>query len=535
MVDGVSTSNSPRYLEMNRDYGSEPDGGKNLELAMGATIFRDLQKAGYIDPNAKLSDHPPGAGNVNGKSYEARLVQLIKDRDGNGKLDIDLDALRGSGMLQGSPTTDQLEGALSGKPRERLSDSFINGQSDKSGLSWHGLPMDKGKKVQAYSNGMVLNNTQDRQTDAVLSGAADRAAKSPDEAKALANSAITNAQVLAGRGDQNNARRLLSGTGQALQDAGRLDDAAKVYKQLQKDPYAKVPLNLAQDLVDRTVGRGNATEVPDNKTLELARSDGKGNVSDIKLSDFKSTYGDLATHHLAQIDQTKQMQATLGRSVDPHNVDDAREYFNAYAKGKPTDQVRGEYERYLKNFYTHSGEGVTWDKEVPEADRPNQLNDLFGAQDQDLKGRTIIDCEGYSYLTDHVMGGIKNADGSPRFNVDYAEKQTHVITGVFENHAQKGQPLQGFSVNNSSTKMFSGPITKDAQRRQALSDELFSGAGRVSYAVGFGSDQAAAQPVERPSPNSPAVRPRVGQYIRTPDGQLLQVTPKVIEKLYPSN
>ncbi|MCB9649181.1 MAG: hypothetical protein H6730_21630 [Deltaproteobacteria bacterium] len=99
----MAGASAPRYIEMNRRFDTQSDGGRDMEVAMAATVFRDLQDAGHIPAGARLADEPPGSGgSLRGTSYEARLVELITDRDGNGRLDLDMDRLR-SAALPGAP------------------------------------------------------------------------------------------------------------------------------------------------------------------------------------------------------------------------------------------------------------------------------------------------------------------------------------------------------------------------------------------------------------------------------------------------
>jgi hypothetical protein len=211
-----------------------------------------------------------------------------------------------------------------------------------------------------------------------------------------------------------------------------------------------------------------------------------GNTTRLAPDHFKSTYGAMADRGLAQIDQTQRMSETLGRSAVPQNVDDAADYFHAFAKGKSTEEVRTEYQSYLKNFYVHSGDGVDWDERVAMKDRPKELSALIREQPQLADGRRAIDCEGYSYLTDRIFGGVKNADGTKRFDVTYARASDHVITGVFEAGKKGGG---GFSVNNSDTAPIVGLLTSPMARNNALAQQM---SGRAYDVIGFGANQDAA-------------------------------------------
>jgi hypothetical protein len=536
MVDPVVSSSAPRYVEMGRDFRRESDGGRNLEVAMAATMFRDLQRAGLIDSSAHLADEPPNgasgaASGLRGTSYEARLVELIRDRDGNGRLDVDMDRLRDSGLLSRSATTDQLERAISGTPRERLSDTFINGQARDSGLNDYGVaPNSRGRQVQSYSQGMVLSGTQDRATQTFGQEAPDRARRSPEEARRLANEAITGAQVLTGRGDQRNAQELLVRTGDSLQQAGRHDDARRVYQELQRPPYRDTQVNLVQDRLDAERARVQNFQ----EGRHVIPVDSPHSHATVDPTSYRSTYGQLADRRLAQIDQTQRMQQLTGRTeLDPRNMDHVRDYFQRYSEGRTTDQVRGEYQSYLQNFYAHSGDGVEWTSSIPQNERPARMTEILRDQPRDASGRAIIDCEGYTYMTDSILGGVRNPDGNRRFDLVYAERPGHVTTGVFDRNSG-----QGFGQNNGDTTMFEGRFTTPIGR-QRRGVEPSIGAGTAQW-----DSQAVAQATARSiatdhynviglgrTPEAARASddtglPRVGAYIYDGDRIIGTVTPQ---------
>ncbi len=450
---------------MGQRFDTQPDKGKNMEVAMAATMFRDLQDAGYIKKDAKLATKLPSHSSLSGKTYEARLVELIKDRDKNGKLDIDLSALKSSGMLQGSPSTDQLEGTLGGTPRARLSDSFIQKQDDKSQLN--GLKFQRGQKVQRLSAGMVLSANQDRATAKFADSVSGRVSKG--EGSKVAQEALNSAQVLQAKSPRQ-AQELLLKTSDALVSAGARGDAKKLYERLKQPPYKDTKINLVQKYTDQSIRSGRTEKL--RYTVKRNRK----TKTTIDSADHRKTVGELADRKLSQIDQHDRMEKVLGRKVDPHKYSDVTAYFDKFAKGKSTGQVRGEYEKYLKNFYVHSGEGVTWNN-VPADQRPAKLQDVMEGQPKDAAGRKLIDCEGYTYLTDRILGSVKDGKGNKRFDVQYAGKDTHVISSVVDKGSR-----EAFLVNNSNTKPL-GKLKDQAQLRQILGNELAKG---VYDLVGWG-------------------------------------------------
>jgi hypothetical protein len=539
MVDALAPSTAPRYVEMNRTFGRERDGGRNLEVAMAATAFRDLQTAGLIPASARLADAPPASGTgtaagLRGTSYEARLVEMIRDRDGNGRLDLDVDTLRQSGLVSSSATNDQLESAISGAPRERLTDTFINRQASNSGLNSYGVaPSARGRDVQGYSSAMPVQSTQDRQTAAFVADIPRRA--TAGESRQVADEAILAAQGLNGRRDQRGAQEMLTRTGDALQSAGRFDDARRVYGELRNPPYRDTAVNLVQGSVDQ-VRRDTGNDFSSRSVAVIPNG---GTSNEIDPSRFRSTYGQLADRRIAQMDQHQEMARVTGRTnFDPTNMDHARDYFQHYAQGHTTDQVRGEWQRYQQNFFTHAGQGVTWDPNVPVDQRSARVNELLAGQPRDAAGRTIVDCEGFTYMTRNVLGGIQDAQGRNRFDVVFAERPGHVITGVFDRSSG-----QAFSVYNNDTAMMEGnfvnaPTTRP--RRGAPPPSVADGtatwneaavsqamgramAGNTVDIVGLGLTPSAATVTDESG------RPRTGAGVWDGNGFRGVVTPQMAE------
>lgn len=467
---------------MGRRFDTQSDGGRDMEVAMAATVFRDLQAAGYIPEGTRLADRPPRDGvGVEGTSYEARLVELITDRDSNGRLDLDVDRLRSAGILEGSPTTDTVERTISGDARDRLSDAFVGRQDRRSGISDYGIqPNRRGRRIQTYSQGMVVQGSQDRAQSAFLADAGTRAARSPDEARTLAREAVAGAQVLNGRGDQAHAQALLADTGAALMGAGRREAAAGVYRELSRSPYAEAPVNLMQREMD-AVQRADGDYTPGDD-IRLTR---RGTSNSVDVSDFRSTYGELAQQRLRQIETHDRMEARLGRTVDPSNMADAQAYFQSYAQGHSTDDVRQEYQRYLESSFVHTGRGVEWTDRVAEDDRPAHMTELLASQPRDDAGRALVDCEGYTYMTEAILGGITDDEsGQRRFDVLYASRPGHIVAGVFDRVGG-----QGFTVNNDDTELLSQQVVSGQARVQALGEEI---AGNTYDVIGFGRTPSAA-------------------------------------------
>ena len=139
---------------------------------------------------------------------------------------------------------------------------------------------------------------------------------------------------------------------------------------------------------------------------------------------------------------------------------DAGAYFQAFSRGHEAKAVASGFQSYLQAFYKHAGAGVEWNAAIPQDARAGRLDELVGNQLQDESHRRVIDCEGFAYLSDRLLGGIKNADGSGRFEVEYASRPGHVIAGVTEPTTK-----QIFVVNNDEVS--EPEATRDPHQRIA--------------------------------------------------------------------
>lgn len=458
---------NPQYIEMDRNFSAESDGGKELELAMALTVFNNLQKAGFIPADAKLSDSPPNIGywpdKTKGTTYESMLRVMIKDFDKNNKLDLNLDELIGSGMLSKTATPEELRKALSGK-QEKIDDSFFIKQDNstflfkKSDLNLMGIALNpRASMIQNYSDGMFLADNSVRMAETFISGIDSRISKGGGEPRKVANEAISTAKELAGNGNLKTAREVLIKAGDVLMAAGKLDEAKLVYNELSKPPHGDTKFNLVQSDIDDVKMKDPKFNENDYNIKMTSKN---GTEATVNPRGFNSSYTEFSKIKSAQIDQINEMQKLTGiQNFDPFNIDHVKAYFTKLAASKPddTDGIRKELDKYLKNFYVHAGEGVTWSSSVDEDSRAAAVKDLVAAQPQDAAGRKIIDCEGFTYLTHALLSDIKRKDNTPRFDLFYIERPGHIISGVFDNETGKG-----FNQNNSDTQMMTGDfVTKD--------------------------------------------------------------------------
>lgn len=444
----MPTPLSANSLEMRARYkpsrsGDKIPGADNMEVAMAATMFRDLQRAGYIPEDAELADAPPcKSDTVKGTSYEAILVELITDKDNDGRLDIDLDDVVSSGMLQdtgvcltGAALIDTLQGE-----RPPLTDAFLREQDSSSGLSYCDLLCigddvisDKGLEVQAFSENMVLS----RNVESEIGNVSWRLEHS--SGASIAEDTIAEAQLIRDRGDPSASRRLLSGTMDELIAANEFDAAELIAKEFQSAALKDEEINSVADHQEgRRTARGNVEHIKD------------GTKTYIRPSKFETTLGEVGDRRRHQIELARTMANSVGlgdgERFDAYNPEHVASYLQSRVDaGDSVQQVGAAYEDYLQTFYAHSGRSVTWTDEVALDDRQAHVKELLDPQPIELGGRKIIDCEAFCFITGAVMGDLIDANGDALFDVRYIGTTTHITSGVF---AKDGSG--GMSVNNST-------------------------------------------------------------------------------------
>jgi hypothetical protein len=472
--------------------------------ALVATVFKKLQDAGLVPKGAQLTDKAAGWSGAAKDTWQARLGQLIGDGDGNGAPDLDLDKLVAAKVLQGNVTADRVEAALGG-PAPKAQPAVKAAPTASA---------DPSRFDQAAARPMAGAPAPDlgKDTPSFVADLPGRLAKDPGAARAVQSEAIARAMMLTGKGDVQQAREVLLGAGDALANAGKLDEAGKVYGELTRAPLASAKVNLAQAEFDRTGG------MPAPGMVRVLNT-GPGDGTEVKLlpSSFATTTGELGALKQSQLELRAKMAQALGRPADPRNPDDARAYFQAFANTHTNAQVASEYQGYLQCSFKHSGDGVEWTRAIPQDERGRRLGELLRGQVSDASGRAIIDCEGFSYLTEHILGGLKDAQGDARFNVLYATRQGHVITGVVA-------PGTGelFTVNNDKVAA-PKPVKTEDDVVNVIGKELMGGDPGI---FGVSATQSGSQPqgsTERYAP------PKEGSFIYANGKALGTVTPAVAD------
>jgi hypothetical protein len=283
---------------------------------------------------------------------------------------------------------------------------------------------------------------------------AGKQAQTKDQAQLVAQNAALSADVIAKGGDVENAGRTLSQTADALMKKGHFDEAEGLLKKLKEDPYKDAGVNISK-----------GTDALDDY--------GKTKITCNK-SKFDTKFGDVADLQKKQLDQLKDMKAKTGKVCDPHNMADAKLYFQKLSDQNPGKDgakvVAEKFNEYQKNFFVHPG-GVKWDSNVPINERPGRMNELLSSTHSDNAGRKMIDCEGYMYLTNSVFKDITGPNGKPRFEVMNGGDGNHVISSIHDRSAKAA-----YLFNNDEMKNISGESALRGPRRAMEAYGPFVGA-----------------------------------------------------------
>jgi hypothetical protein len=469
-----------------RPASQEWDGGVTLKWAAAVTTFKKLQDDGrFIERGTTFNQ------------VSDQLTAMVRDANGNGRFELDLAALAGSGLLKGKPSVDALKQVLEGRtPAGTVSNGFLKNVK---------VAVDK-ESLQVLSNGLELRTERDA---AQLNSLRSRAGSNP---RAVAKESVAAAQVFAAKGKKTEGLAVLEAAGSALQQAGRFAEAREVYTELTRSPWASEPRHLLRDEIDLD---SSARSKRFNESTDVLTRDSAGNHLEIDTVNFSSTVGDVAQLRLRQLALQERMTATLGRAVDPKSMTDAAAYFQAFAAGRDASAVAQEFGAYLDAGFAHVGQGVEWNPAIAPDARGARLDEVLSRQQSDEAGRRLIDCEGYAYLADGLLGGIKNADGSSRFTVEYASKPGHVVAAVTEAATSSVFVVNNQRVSKPQTYGFEGD--RKAQVARAL-------CGDAPGVLGISRQQSKSEPQDK---GSTGVSPlRVGSFAWT-GKRLVEITPQL--------
>lgn len=417
-------------VELTRSYRGQRDGGDAMQRATVDETFRLLQQGGLIPREANLETNAPdvsvGERLFGGGSYRDRLSAMVRDRDANGRYDLDLGELSRSGVLSRSASVDELDRTLgAGARMAPLTRDFFEEQDARRSISSL-----QGVDAGALAQSRDLTFRRDGAPASPLDDLPGNASRDP---QGVSSAAIARAQLQSQRGDPGEGARTLREAGDALTTAHSFEQARTVYAELQRRPYASQAVDLLPD--EPHVTRQGTV-------MEYATG---GNTTRLDSRRFESTCGTLATQRLAQLDVDQRMDTALGGHVDARDPEVAARYFQQFGRTHDTAAVRDEYSSWLRTHFAHAGGGVDWDPSVDVDRRPAQVGQLLASQPIDGEGRRVIDCEGFTYLNERVLGGVTDAQGRQRFAVVHGGRPGHVLDAVVDRGTG-----QGFVVNNEA-------------------------------------------------------------------------------------
>jgi hypothetical protein len=257
----------------------------------------------------------------------------------------------------------------------------------------------------------------------------------PAAPDAVAKRAIAQAQLMAQKSPVQ-AQQLLLKVGDDLREAGDLAAAGKVYGELTNNYSGGPNVNL---ISSQAPADGSAEYVAGNQIK-----------FDPSYFEFNVTRPELGGIRQGQVDETLAMEKRLGRPVDPTNMNDAHDYFQALASDPAESKkaVAAEYQTYLDSFFVHSGDSVLWNSDI-DGDLHDHVDDMLSGTVSDDAGRKVINCAGFAAITQAVFQS-KPGDAAPdRFVVRLDASSDHIVAGVFDT-----ADGSGFGVSNQDTFNF---------------------------------------------------------------------------------
>ncbi|MBL8956337.1 MAG: hypothetical protein JNK82_36525 [Myxococcaceae bacterium] len=252
---------------------------------------------------------------------------------------------------------------------------------------------------------------------------------------------------------------LLLRTADKLMAAGRPNEAKQLLQELKQEPY----VNKGVDLAGAYSGGPNQTKAKNGNTVSV-----DGSISE--------TLGAAAERRMAQIDQVATMEKTLGRKVDPYNVNDLRDYFSAVKKQGGMKAAGDEYNKFLNNFTKHPG-GVnnSWEQNRADLDDPTKMAGHMKNQTRDASGRMLLDCEGTTWLTGQIFGGKPQSAGN---EVWYTSGAGHIAATVIDPKTGEGFHVNTAKDLNSKLTQIPTPTPKTEAQRRETAWGMFSSNGK---------------------------------------------------------
>jgi len=283
------------------------------------------------------------------------------------------------------------------------------------------------------------------------------AARGPDPVVAnLVQEAKTSAKGL----DPAHGGDLLLRTADKLIAAGRPAEAKQLLQELKQEPYASTTVDLAG-----AYSGGVNQAVAKN-----------GNLMSVDTGGINEKLSTAADRRMAQIDQIGKMEKTLGRKVDPYNVNDLREYFGKVKQQGGMKAAGEEYNQFLNNFTKHPG-GVenSWIQNKADLDDPAKMTSVMKNQMRDASGRMLLDCEGTSWLTGQIFGPKPPGSGN---EVWYTAAPGHIAATVIDPKTGEGFHVNTAKSRSEKLTQIPPPPPKNEADRKAVAWGMFSHNGQ---------------------------------------------------------
>ncbi len=177
-----------------------------------------------------------------------------------------------------------------------------------------------------------------------------------------------------------------------------------------------------------------------------------------------------------------QHSAGWPRTGNPHDLRQVRTHVQQLLDGgMPTAEVFTRWQQYLTAFYLHGHSldiqgavqvGGMQDFDIGRLTHDTQglVNDLLPAR----TGQRLLDCEFFAAITTHVFGGLRRADGQPRFQTYWVLLDTHAASVVVERPTSNASEPRAWAFVNNNYVMARGTTTVRDRLDPAIVDAVGS-------------------------------------------------------------
>ena len=421
-----------------------PTGGSTVKAGNPASLAAKLiaaeDKAGYLDADDVALENAK-------KLTPDELQGLAQTTDGREALGRMADEL-GKGWVSGEEQSqiDRLRNAIKTTPL--LADQQAAALTNNPNPSTSVLGTSQGSYGGVATPWSAEDQAKIAKVDTLVAQNTVAASGSKEQVDAMVQKTLADAKTLPPLmgGD------LLSRTCDSLLKQGKTDAARVLAQELKTPQYA----GTAVDTVGRLNGLSGQTVAPNGNEIHYNSQGG-----------IPGTLGGIGDTRLAQADQIDRMTKTLGRPVDPQNLNDVKAYFQQVKKDQGMAGAAKEFGLYTENFAKHpAGPRTDWKDARSDLTDPQKLTEILKGQPRDAAGRTVLDCEGHTWLAAAVFG--KDND------VVFMNDKSHIAVSVFDKKTG-----EGFFVNTMATPRVQSMAekAKTEKQRNVLTAQYFAGNG----------------------------------------------------------